>query len=286
MLKSKKELSVDAVFADPALLVQIVIALVITGVIAGLLAGLLGVGGGIVIVPVLFFLFQTIGVDGDVAMHVAVGTSLATIIATSISSVRSHHRQGAVDWTLLRRWVPGIVGGVVIGTVLAAHLSGHILTLIFAIFAFLVALRMLFSKTGGYVVDGLPGLALQLFYSLVIGIVSVMVGIGGGAMTVPILNAHNYPMRKAVATASGIGMVIALPGTVGFIVAGWTVQNLPPFSWGYVNMLGFLLIIPLTVLCAPWGAKIAHSVNPTYLKRGFAVFLLVSSVKMLLKVFS
>lgn len=268
-------------FSDPVLLAQIAASLGLTGVIAGVLAGLLGVGGGIVIVPVLFFLFQSFGVETSLAMMVAVGTSLATIIATSISSVRSHHKKGAVDWALLKRWTPGVVVGVVCGTGLAALLRGEILTILFGVLALSVALRMFFSAKDSAVRDGLPGGPLEFFYAFVTGCLSVMVGIGGGSISVPILSAHNVPMRTAVASAAGIGLVIALPGAIGFMVSGYQTEGLPPFSLGFVNFLGFALIVPLTVLCAPLGAKIAHSVNPALLKKCFAVFLFITSIKMI-----
>ncbi len=272
----------STLFSDPVFIAQTAGVLALTGVIAGVIAGLLGVGGGIVIVPVLYFFFLKLNISTDVAMHVAVGTSLATIIATSISSVRSHHKKGGVDWVLLRRWTPAIVIGVIAGTILASFLKGQVLTLMFAILAFMVALRMLLSGKGGHLAEKLPGQPLELIYAFIIGSVSVMVGIGGGSITVPILSAYNFPMRKAVACASGIGLVIAVPGAVGFVVAGWGVEGLPAGSTGYVNLLGFCLIVPLTVLCAPLGAKIAHSVNPDYLKKGFALFLLITSIKMML----
>ncbi|SCA58001.1 conserved membrane hypothetical protein [Candidatus Terasakiella magnetica] len=275
----------ENLISDPVFLMQIVGALALTGFVAGILAGLLGVGGGIVIVPVLFFLFQMFGVSADIAMFVAVGTSLATIVATSISSVRSHHKKGAVDWALLKSWTPGVVIGVVAGTVIAAFLKGQVLTVMFSILAFIVALRMMFSKTGGHIRDGLPGQPLEFIFAFVIGSISVMVGIGGGSISVPILSAYNFPMRKAVASASGIGLVIALPGAIGFILSGYGAEGLPVGSIGYVNLLGFALIVPMTVLCAPLGAKIAHSVNPAFLKKGFAVFLLITSVKMMLGAF-
>lgn len=275
----------SALFSDPVFLFQIVAALGVTGFIAGVMAGLLGVGGGIVIVPVLYFLFQKFGTSANISMFVAVGTSLATIIATSISSVRSHHKKGAVDWVLLKNWAPGVVVGVIAGTVLASFLHGNVLTVLFSILAFVVALRMLLSKTGGALAKSLPGQPLEFIYSFIIGSISVMVGIGGGSISVPILTAHNFDMRKAVACASGIGLVIAVPGAIGFMVAGWGEEGLPLGSIGYVNLLGFGLIVPMTVLCAPLGAKLAHTVNPSYLKKGFAVFLLLTSIKMMIGAF-
>ena len=274
-----------ALLSDPVLLMQIGAALAATGFVAGVMAGLLGVGGGIVIVPVLYYLFQQFGINADTAMFVAVGTSLATIIATSISSVRSHHKKGGVDWALLRKWTPGVVIGVIAGTVLASYLEGNVLVILFSILAFIVALRMIFSSNGGHFAEQLPGQPLEFIYAFIIGSLSVMVGIGGGSISVPILSAYNFPMRKAVACASGIGLVIAIPGAIGFMVAGWGVEGTPPGSIGYVNLLGFTLIVPMTVLCAPLGAKIAHTVNPAHLKKVFAVFLLITSIKMMMGAF-
>lgn len=275
----------NELLADPVLFSQIVAALLVTGIVAGILAGLLGVGGGIVIVPVLFFLFQQFGVSADVSMFVAVGTSLATIVATSISSVRSHHKKGAVDWILLRNWTPGVVVGVISGTYLASLLDGNILVMMFSVLAFVVALRMFFSSSTAHVGEALPGQPLEFIYSFIIGSLSVMVGIGGGSITVPILSAYNFPMRKAVACSSGIGLIIAVPGAIGFVITGLGIEGTPPGSIGYVNLLGLGLIVPMTVLCAPLGAKIAHSVNPLYLKKGFALFLLITSLKMMSKAF-
>ncbi len=270
------------VVSDPVLVFQIIAALTATGIAAGIIAGLLGVGGGILIVPVLYHLFLLFGIDADVSMFMAVGTSLATIIATSISSVRAHHKKGAVDWVLLKKWTPGVVIGVASGTWLASLLEGSILVIMFSILAFFVALRMLFSGNATHLAEQLPGKPLQFVYAFFIGSLSVMVGIGGGSISVPILTAYNFPIRKAVACASGIGLIIAVPGAIGFMVTGWGAEGTPPGSIGYVNLLGFALIVPLTVLCAPLGAKLAHTVNPSYLKKGFAVFLLITSVKMMM----
>lgn len=275
----------NELLSDPIFLLQIVAALLVASAFAGILAGMLGVGGGIVIVPMLYFLFQQFGVSADLAMFVAVGTSLATIIATSVSSVRSHHKKGAVDWVLLKSLTPGVVIGVVVGTYLASLLEGKVLVMMFSILAFVVALRMLFSSADGHIKDGLPGQPLKFIYSFIIGSLSVMVGIGGGSITVPILSAYNFPIRKAVACSSGIGLVIAVPGAIGFVIAGLGVEGTPPGSIGYVNLLGFALIVPMTVLFAPLGAKLAHTVNPLYLKKGFAVFLLITSLKMMSKFF-
>ena len=266
--------------ADPAFLVAFAAVLLGTGLVAGVLAGLLGVGGGIVIVPVLFNLFPLLGIDEGVRMHLAVGTSLATIIPTSIMSMRAHHKRGGVDWDLLKSWAVAIAVGVIVGTIVGARAKGWVLTAVFGTVAIVVSINMAFRKEGMTVSDHLPtGLAKQAI-AAVIGLFSVMMGIGGGTLTVPILSAFNYPIRRAVGTASAIGLIIAVPGTIGFIASGIGEAGLPPFSLGYANIVGFALIVPATMVSAPWGAKIAHAIKPEWLRKAFALFLFVTAARM------
>lgn len=265
---------------DYASLAALVAALFAAGIFAGLLAGLLGVGGGIVVVPVLFQVFTFLGVDEAVRMHLAVGTSLATIIPTSIASVRSHHRRGSVDIPLVRAWGPSILAGVVMGTVIASLVRGWVLTAVFGTIALAVAANMALRRDGWVVRDTLPSGLPKHAIGATIGVISAMMGIGGGSLTVPILSACSYPIRKAVGTAAAIGLIIAVPGAVGFIVSGNGVPGRPFGSLGYVNLVGFALLIPATTLSAPWGAKIAHAINPVNLRRAFAVFLLLTSLRM------
>lgn len=267
--------------ADPWFLAGMVAALLVTGVVGGLLAGLLGVGGGIVIVPMLYHLFTLLGVDGDVRMHVAVGTSLATIIATSASSIRAHHRKGAVDVELLKRWGPAIFAGVILGTLIGGRADGEVLTAVFAGVALLVAANMAFRKEGWTVRDSLPSKPAQAGLGVVIGTISVMMGIGGGTLSVPILSAFAYPIRRAVGTAAAIGFIIGIPGTIGFLLSGLGQDDLPPGSVGYVNLIGLALILPCSVLAAPWGARIAHAIDPRKLRAAFAVFLFLTSARMI-----
>tara|TARA_R100000005_G_C5000191_1_gene207012 strand:+ start:2328 stop:3164 length:837 start_codon:yes stop_codon:yes gene_type:complete len=262
------------------LLLGLIAAMGVTGVVAGVLAGLLGVGGGIVIVPVLYNLLPFLGVSDDVRIHVAVGTSLATIIPTSISSARSHYKKGAVDMALLKSWGPIIFIGVIIGTALAWVASGNTLTLVFAICALLVAANMAFRPENAHIADRLPGTPWKHVIGLFIGSFSAMMGIGGGTFSVPILTLFNYPIKKAVGTAAAIGLIIAVPGTIGFLLSGLNADNLPPGNLGYVNILGFLVIFPLAALCAPLGAKIAHQINANMLKKAFAFFLFLTSLRM------
>ncbi|MEM8552778.1 MAG: sulfite exporter TauE/SafE family protein [Pseudomonadota bacterium] len=256
--------------------------LAMAGAAAGLIAGLLGVGGGIVIVPVLFTLLPLAGVPDDLRMHVAVATSLATIIATSIVSARSHYRRGGVDMGLLRSLAPAIVVGVLVGVFAGGRASGAALTLIFALIALTVAIHMAFLKSLVISEKGVPRGAGRQGIGFVIGAVSVVMGIGGGTLSVPIFSLFGMDVRRAVGTAAAIGLIIAVPGTIGFAVAGLGVAGLPPLSIGYVNLVGFALVAPLSMLLAPVGARIAHNIPRVWLSRAFAVFLAATSVRMLL----
>lgn len=279
------DVMLDTIAADPTFYLSFAAALLVTGAIAGILAGLLGVGGGIVIVPVLFLLFPLLGVDPLVVMHLAVGTSLATIIPTSIISARSHHKRGGVDVALLKSWGPTIFIGVLIGGAFAAVVKGEVLTIIFAFIITFVAIKMIRRKEGVTLGDHLPTNYLRYVYGLIIGGFSVIMGIGGGTFSVTILTAYGYPIRRAVGTASAIGLIIALPGSITFILSGLGNPALPAGSLGYANLAGFALIVPTTMLMAPVGAKIAHTINPSILTKVFALFLLVTALRMFYSVF-
>jgi len=266
--------------ADWTMLLSFVAALFAAGAAAGVLAGLLGVGGGIVIVPVLYHLFGLLDVSDAVRMHVAVGTSLAVIIPTSIMSARSHHARGGVDIELLKVWGPFVAFGVVVGTAVSAAATAFVLTAVFAVIAFLVALNLTLRGDESAFADSLPGRLWQRLIAWVIGVISVMMGIGGGAMTVPVLTSCSYPIRRAVGTSSAIGLIIAVPGAIGAMLFGLGVPDRPPGSVGYVNLIGFALIIPTTMAFAPLGARLAHSIPPRLLRFVFAAFLLFTSVRM------
>ncbi|MBT9463881.1 sulfite exporter TauE/SafE family protein [Hydrogenophaga sp.] len=255
-------------------------ALLATGLVAGVLAGLLGVGGGIVIVPVLYHLFTLLGIDESVRMHVAVGTSLATIIPTSIMSSRAHRKRGSLDAALLKKLMPGVVVGVIVGAIASGFLSGHVLTAVFATVALLVALNMAFKRDGFALADGLPGTAGTALLGSGIGGVSTLMGIGGGTLSVPILNALRVPMHTAVGTGAMLGTLISVPGALAFVLNGLDVPNRPPFSVGYVNLLGFALIVPATLATTGWGAKLAHSINARRLRQVFAMFLALTAARM------
>lgn len=276
------------IFADYSTgwLIGLALSLMVTGIIAGIMAGLLGVGGGIVIVPVLYHLFTLLGIDEAVRMHVAVGTSLATIIPTSIMSSRSHFNRGSLDPAILKKLVPGVIIGVGIGAIVSGILNGQVLTGIFAVIALLVALNMAFKKDGFSVSDGLPGAAGTGVLGVFIGTISTLMGIGGGTLSVPILSAMRVPMVTAVGTGAALGFVISVPGAAAFLFNGMGVENRPPLTLGYVNLIGFALIVPATILMAPIGAGVAHAINANLLKKLFALFLFLTSLRMFYGIFA
>ena len=257
------------------------LGLLITGVVAGLVAGMLGVGGGIVIVPVMYHVLSVMGVEEGLRMHIAVGTSLATIIPTSFSSLTSHNKKGAVDWELLKRWVWPMLAGVVAGSVLAGFARGQFLTLFFGLVAMPVAAQLAFGKESWRLADHIPrglGGALMPFG---IGGVSTMMGIGGGTVGVPCMTLCGVPIHRAVGTASAFGAIISVPGAIGAIIAGWGVHGLPPYSLGYANLMGFLIVAPVAFFTAPFGASIAHMSDTGRLRKMFALFVAITAAKML-----
>lgn len=266
--------------SDPLWLAGLAVAMAITGLISGTLAGLLGVGGGIVIVPVLFNILPLFGIPEAVQMKLAVGTSLATIIPTSIISARKHYARGAIDTGLLKAIWPSMVIGVAAGTVAAIWLHGSALSAVFATIALLVALNMGFTGVDHKIRDVTPRGPGLWGIGGFIGMVSAMMGIGGGTVGVPILSMFGTPIRSAVATSSVFGLIISIPATIGFIYGGWGVPDLPPFSLGYVNLIGFLLIVPSSLLATPWGVHLAHTIPPLMLKRAFALFLAITAARM------
>lgn len=257
-------------------------ALLVAGMAGGFVAGLLGVGGGIVIVPVLYYLLGLFGIDENVRMHVATGSSLATIIPTSFSSIRSHGRKGAIDWPLVKRWMPWMVGGVVCGSLLSGIASGDALALVFAAVALPVALQFIVVGDKGGDDRAEPHAVTPYAPAFLTGGLSTMMGIGGGTIGVPILTYAGNSIHRSVGTASVFGAIISIPGTIGAIVAGWGAEGLPPYSLGYVNLLGLALIAPASFLAAPYGARAAHAMNRKWLRLAFAAFLFATALRMIL----
>jgi len=265
---------------DPTSLAIWVGALAAASIVAGFAAGLLGVGGGIVIVPVLYQLLTFMGLSPSLAMQVAVGTSLLTIIPTGLMSARSHSKRGAVDWKLIRSWGPLAFVGVLVAVVLARYVDGNVLSGVFAVIALVVAIDMFARRNGGQISEGFPNPVVKHGIGFLIGGFSTLMGIGGGTLSVPILTAVGYQIRNAVGTASALGPIIAVPGAIGFILNGLGVPDRPPFSIGYVNVAAFALLLPAGILLPAWGAKVAHMIPPRSLKLLFAGFLFVTAVRM------
>lgn len=262
-------------------LLWLVPLLAASGVVAGVLAGLLGVGGGIVVVPVLYYVFGLLGIDPSVRMHAAVGTSLATIIPTSIRSARAHARRDAFDRSIFRAWSPAVFLGAMLGAWLATRADFAILTSIFGVVGLLVAAQMFLGNPGWRLAESVPRGPLAAVVPAFIGSISAMIGIGGGTLSVPALTLCGTPIHRAVGTSSGFGIVISVPAAVGFVIGGWHMAGLPPFSLGYVNALALALIVPTTVLAVPLGAHLAHTLSQVMLRRAFGAFLAVTAGRML-----
>ena len=266
---------------DIATLVPFVLVLIAGGAFAGILAGLLGVGGGIVLVPVLFYLFDGMGYGSGHLMQVCLATSLATIIVTSVRSVLAHNRRGAVDWSILRAWAPGIALGALLGVMVVAQLRTTTLQAIFGGLVFLISLYMAFGRAEWRLGHEMPTGVARAALSPVIGFLSVLMGIGGGSFGVPLMSLHGVAIHRAVATAAGFGVTIALPSAVAFLVT--PIEGAPPFTVGAVNIPAFLIVIAMTMMTAPVGATLAHRLNARVLRRAFAVFLAIVALNMLRK---
>lgn len=250
------------------------------GAIAGFFAGLLGVGGGVVMVPALVMVMSTAGLPSGYVFQLALGTSMAAILFTSLSSLRSHHRHGAVLWSVVKLFTPGILLGTGLGTLFARHVSTHALALFFAAFIVFVAVQMTvgFKPTPSRALPGRLGL---LAAGAGIGAVSALAAIGGGAMTVPFLSWCNVPVRKAVGTSAAVGFPIALGGTFGYVLNGMSVSGLPPGSLGFVYLPALLWVALASTLSAPFGARAAHRLPIAVLRRSFAGLLVLLAGKML-----
>ncbi|RVT81569.1 sulfite exporter TauE/SafE family protein [Rhodobacteraceae bacterium CCMM004] len=268
---------------DPTLLAAMAALLLVIGAFAGVLAGLLGVGGGIVLVPAFFYAFSALGFGGPHLMQVCLATSLATIVVTSIRSVRSHHAKGAVDWSILKSWAPGIVVGAILGVLVAASLRTQTLQAIFGGLALVVALYMGFGRKDWRLGQAMPKGLTRAALSPSVGFLSVLMGIGGGSFGVPLMTLYNLPIHRAVATAAGFGLAIAVPSVVGFLLVDLPQGAAPPWTVGAVNLPAFAVIVAMTLITTPYGVRLAHSMDAAPLKRVFAVFLGLVALNMLRK---
>jgi uncharacterized membrane protein YfcA len=261
-------------------------AMLATGIVAGVLAGLFGIGGGIVIVPVLETALGFAGVDPAIRMHIAVATSLATIVPTSISSARAHHKRGAVDTDIVRRWGVFVLVGSLLGAWVASQVHSDVLAIVFATLALLMAVKKVFFPDSRNLTDGIPKGPLVPGLLTVIGLFSSMMGIGGGLFTVMTLTLFSVPIHRAVGTAALFGLFIAVPGMLGFMAAGWGDPRIPSGSLGFVSLIGFACIAPVTVLAAPFGARIAHALSAKHLNMAFGVFLVIASARLFYRAFT
>ncbi len=263
--------------------VLLFVFLAATGAVSGLIAGLLGIGGGVVLVPALYYVFEFLGYESDRLMQVCVATSGGTIIFNSARSVLMHHRRGAVDWSVLKHWGPAISLGALAGVVGAASLRSASLSVIFGVIGMGLGFYMLISRPHWKLSDTLPGRALASVYGLVIGFFSAMMGIGGGSFGVPAMTLYGMPVQKAVATSSGFGLLISVPSFVGFLIAGWGLSGLPPYTIGFVNLPALVVIVAISMTTVSLGVRLAHYLPAAVLKRIFAVFISLMALNMLIK---
>ena len=260
------------------------IVYLLMGLFVGFFAGLLGIGGGLILVTLMVYLFTVQGFPEDRILHIALGTSITSIVFTSISSLLAHHKHGAVRWDIVRVAVFGLIAGTLLGTLVADQLKTKYLAIFFVMFVYYSAMQM-FVNAKPKPSRQLPGrLGLNLA-SVLIGVLSALVGVGGGIMTIPLMSMCNVPMRNAIGTSAALGLPIAIAGTIGFIATGLGKDHLPPFSVGYVYLPALIGIVIGTLVTVPWGAKMAHTLPVSRLKKIFAVILFILATRMLWTLF-
>ncbi|MEM6626482.1 MAG: sulfite exporter TauE/SafE family protein [Pseudomonadota bacterium] len=269
--------------SDPTQLAWLVVMLMSAGLAAGFAAGLFGIGGGFVVVPALLLVFNYFGVEREIMTHVAIGTSLATIIITSLSSVRAHAKHDAVDFKIIREWAPGLIMGVMFGLGLARLMDGQSMKWVFSAGVLLLGLHFIFPilQRKPPVATEMPHGPVMVGISTFLGGFSALLGIGGGTIAILVMTAHGRSIHQAVATAAGFGVVIAIPGAIGFVLLGLGQDTLPYGSVGYVNFLAVAAITAMSFLTAPLGAKVAHSLDGVMLKRVFGIYLVATSLTVL-----
>lgn len=253
----------------------LILALLLSGALVGVLAGLFGVGGGAISVPVFFEVYRIIGLLDEIAMPLAVGTSLALIVPTSFFSAREHARKGTLETDVLKIWWLPILCGVAAGTGMARYASPALFQIVFIVVATLLASKLLFSKVKWQWRSTLPGTAVMSFYGVILGLASSLMGIGGGALSNTLLTAHGMSMIRAVSTSAGVGLLIAVPGAIGYVIAGWGKPGLPFDAFGYVSILTVVLTLPTTLMTTKIGVRLAHAMTAQTLTRLFGCFLLL-----------
>ena len=265
-------------------MISLIIIFLITGVISGFMAGLLGVGGGIIIVPISYFVLLYLGYSLDYVMHIAIASSLGVICFTSISSIRSHIKLKNVNFIILRTWVPGICLGSILGSYCASIISGDVLVNIFICLAFLISLNMAFQRDPMVIAKDLPrSKFINIILSSLIGFLSVLIGIGGGSFSVPTLTMFSKKIHESVGTSATLGFFIAFPGAMILMFSGTAIKGLPPFSIGYLNVAIVLLISSTSIFTANLGAKVSVNINKITLRRIFSIFLLFTCISLIIE---
>ena len=263
-------------------LALLIIALLVAGVVAGFLAGLLGIGGGGVLVPVLYEVFRVLGVPQEVLMQLCVGTSLAIIVPTNVQSFLAHRARGAVMMDVVRAWTLPAVVGVAVGSLAAAVAPGALLKLAFVLVAGVIAAKLLLGRESWRIASELPGRVAMAAYGFLIGLASSMMGVSGGSISSMVLTLYGKPIHAAVATSAGVGVPITVAGTLGYVLAGLPHQAaLPPLSIGFVSLIGVALMAPISAATAPLGARLAHALPRRQLEIAFGVFLLAIGLRFL-----
>ena len=261
-------------------IVLLALWIVVGGILVGILAGLFGIGGGAVIVPVLYEVFRALGVPEEVRMQLCIGTSLAIIVPTTIRSYIAHKRKGAAIPEVVRIWTLPAIIGVALGSIVAHYAPAQLFKIVFVVFATLMALRMLFGTERWQLGSDLPGRAWLNFYGFITGLVSALVGVSGGTISNAVLTFYGRSMQQAVATSAGVGVPITIAGTIGYMLAGWPyMAQMPPLSIGFVSLIGFALMAPVSSYTASYGVRLAHWLPRRKLEIVFAIFLCLVALR-------
>lgn len=268
-----------------AQLAELVVLLLFTGALAGFLAGIFGIGGGAVLVPVLYECFRIAGVPLEARMPLCIGTSLAIIIPTSIRSWQAHRKRGSVDMDILLKWIVPILLGVVAGSVIARYAPEKLFKYVFVGVAWAAAARLLLGKANWKLGDEMPRGIFMRIYGFFIGLLSTLMGIGGGLFSNLLMTFYGRPIHQAIGTSAGLAVLISIPGALGYIYAGWpAASRFPevaalqlPFAVGYISLIGALLVMPTSLLVAPLGVKVAHGLSKRTLEKAFGIYLLIVS---------
>lgn len=261
-------------------LIVILMVLALSGAVAGFLSGLMGIGGGIVMIPILYYAFSFIGAPEAYLMHLSVATSLGIIIPTTFVSSRAHQKRGAVDFDIAKTWIPWLVIGAVFGTWIASDIKSDALVLFFAVMAAIMGLKLVLPLDNKVIAKAMPGREVSGVLGLLIGTASSLMGIGGATFSVPTMTLFNVPIHRAVGTAAFLGFFVSIFGAAGFVVGGWGVEGLPEYSLGFVSLIGVLVAAPASSLMAPFGVAVSHRLARRKLSIVFGLFLIAAAGRM------